>query len=252
MSSWRNRISPADPTNEQLRVTLFIGLGLLHIAAEILSAPPAFETALEAGDPERFRLLFAAEAARCWLVGHGTRTRPTPPAKTAPSPAPPRPRLEPRGAGAPLRRRARRPPGGYLMPGKGRRAPLPSASRPEPHPGDASRRAAPATAAPEWRRGPLRPRGALPGPRPRLPRGLHPGAGPGEAPRPPGSPAWPESRPRPSRDGGSARRRPAPSWRRSSWPAASPAPRSPSASSWTGRPRWSATWRSATASAIRR
>ncbi len=71
MSSWKDRISPADPTNEQLRVTLFIGLGLLHIAAEILSAPPAVETALEAGDPERFRLLFAAEAARCWLVGHG-------------------------------------------------------------------------------------------------------------------------------------------------------------------------------------
>ena len=71
MSSWKDRISPADPTNEQVRVTLFIGLGLLHIAAEIFSAPPAVETALEAGDPERFRLLFAAEATRCWLVGHG-------------------------------------------------------------------------------------------------------------------------------------------------------------------------------------
>ncbi len=71
MSSWKDRISPDDPTNEQLRVSLFIGLGLLHISAEILAAPPAVETVLEAGDPERFRLLSAAEAARCWLVGHG-------------------------------------------------------------------------------------------------------------------------------------------------------------------------------------
>ena len=71
MSSLKDRISPADPTNDQLRVTLFIGLGLLHISAEILSTLPAAETALDAGDPERFRLLFAGEAARCWLVGHG-------------------------------------------------------------------------------------------------------------------------------------------------------------------------------------
>jgi hypothetical protein len=71
MSSLKDRISPADPTNDQLRVTLFIGLGLLHISAEILSTLPDAETALEAGHPERFRLLFAGEAARCWLVGHG-------------------------------------------------------------------------------------------------------------------------------------------------------------------------------------
>jgi hypothetical protein len=71
MSSLTDRISPADPTNEQLRVSLLIGLGLLHIAAEILARAPGVETALEAGDRERFRLLFAAEAARCWIVGHG-------------------------------------------------------------------------------------------------------------------------------------------------------------------------------------
>ncbi len=71
MSSLTDRISPADPTNEQLRVSLLIGLGLLHIGAEILSRAPDVETALEAGDRERFRLLFAAEAAHCWVVGHG-------------------------------------------------------------------------------------------------------------------------------------------------------------------------------------
>ncbi len=71
MSSLRDRIAPADPTNDELRVTLSIGLGLLHLAAETLSCLPPAETGLEGGDRERFRILFAAEATRCWVVGHG-------------------------------------------------------------------------------------------------------------------------------------------------------------------------------------
>lgn len=76
MSSLKDRIAPADPTNDEVRVTLFTGLGLLHLAAEVLSSLPSAETALAADDPERFRLLFAAEAARCWIVGHGAEDSP--------------------------------------------------------------------------------------------------------------------------------------------------------------------------------
>ncbi|MFP3939021.1 MAG: hypothetical protein ACLF0P_01825 [Thermoanaerobaculia bacterium] len=71
MSSLRDRISPADPATSDLRVTLFTGLALLCKGAEVLSALPASEAALASGDPERFRLLSAGEAALGWLVGHG-------------------------------------------------------------------------------------------------------------------------------------------------------------------------------------
>jgi hypothetical protein len=71
MSSLKDRISPADPATPLLRVTLYTALALVCKGAEILSRLPALETALEAGDRERFRLLSAAEAALGWLVGQG-------------------------------------------------------------------------------------------------------------------------------------------------------------------------------------
>jgi len=72
MSSLTDRISPADPANPFLRVTLYTALALLCKGAEILSRLPALETALEARDRERFRLLSAAGAALGWLVGQGS------------------------------------------------------------------------------------------------------------------------------------------------------------------------------------
>jgi hypothetical protein len=71
MSSLKDRIAPADPPNPYLRVTLYTALSLLCKGADILSRLPATETALEAGDRERFQLLSAAEAALGWLVGQG-------------------------------------------------------------------------------------------------------------------------------------------------------------------------------------
>jgi hypothetical protein len=71
MSSLKDRISPADPANPVLRVTLYTALALLCKGAEIVSRLPALETALEAGDRERFRLLSAAGAALGWLLGQG-------------------------------------------------------------------------------------------------------------------------------------------------------------------------------------
>lgn len=71
MSSLKDRIAPADPSNPFLRVTLFTALSLVCKGAEILSRLPGIETALEARDRERFQLLSAAEAALAWLVGHG-------------------------------------------------------------------------------------------------------------------------------------------------------------------------------------
>ena len=69
MSSLMHRIAPADPANPVVRVSLYTGLSLLCKGAEILSRLPGVETALEAGDRERFQLLSAGEAALGWLVG---------------------------------------------------------------------------------------------------------------------------------------------------------------------------------------
>jgi hypothetical protein len=71
MSSLKDHLSPADPANPYLRVTLYTALSLLCKGAEVLSRLPAAEAALEAGDLERFRLLSAGEAALGWLVGQG-------------------------------------------------------------------------------------------------------------------------------------------------------------------------------------
>lgn len=71
MSSLKDRISPTDPSNPFLLVTLYTALSLVCKGAEILSRLPSIETALEDGDRERFQLLSAAEAALGWLVGHG-------------------------------------------------------------------------------------------------------------------------------------------------------------------------------------
>jgi hypothetical protein len=60
MSNSRNRIAPTDPTNEHLRVILHLALPLVRSAAEMLSAMPGTESAFEAHDRERFRLLSAS------------------------------------------------------------------------------------------------------------------------------------------------------------------------------------------------
>lgn len=76
MSSSKHRTLPADLTNESLRVALFTTLALFGAAAEILFSLPPAESTLEAGDQERFRLLSAADAARCALVGQGLEDMP--------------------------------------------------------------------------------------------------------------------------------------------------------------------------------
>ena len=79
MSSFQDRTAPADLTNENLRVALFTTLSLFTTAAEILFSLPAPESTFEDGDPERFRLLSSAEAARGALVGHGLTDTPEDP-----------------------------------------------------------------------------------------------------------------------------------------------------------------------------
>jgi hypothetical protein len=71
MSSLKDRIAPADPTNAQLRVILHLALPLVRSAAEMLSAAPGAELAFEDQDPEKFQLLSAVEALQGRLVGHG-------------------------------------------------------------------------------------------------------------------------------------------------------------------------------------
>jgi hypothetical protein len=71
MRSLKEHLSPAEPSNPYLRVTLYTALSLLCKGAQILSRLPAAETALPAGDLERFRLLSAADSALGWLVGQG-------------------------------------------------------------------------------------------------------------------------------------------------------------------------------------
>jgi hypothetical protein len=71
MSSLKDRIAPADPTNAQLRVILHLALPLVRSAAEIVAAVPGTESAFEAQDPERFHLVSAIEVLQGHLVGHG-------------------------------------------------------------------------------------------------------------------------------------------------------------------------------------
>ncbi|MFP3939030.1 MAG: hypothetical protein ACLF0P_01870 [Thermoanaerobaculia bacterium] len=69
MSSLSDGIAPAGPAHSDVRVTLLTALAHLCQGAELLSHLPAPETALPRGDPERFRLLSAGEAALGRLVG---------------------------------------------------------------------------------------------------------------------------------------------------------------------------------------
>ncbi len=59
-------------TAEDARTRVGIALSLLELAAEVLDKVPPPETALSRGDRELYRYLQAAEAAKSWLLGHGS------------------------------------------------------------------------------------------------------------------------------------------------------------------------------------
>ncbi len=68
-------------TAEDARMRVGVALSLLEVVAEVLEKVPPPEMALPLGDRELFRYLQAAEAARCWLVGHEEGDRADRPAR---------------------------------------------------------------------------------------------------------------------------------------------------------------------------
>jgi hypothetical protein len=57
-------------TAEEARIRVGTALSLLELAAQVLDELPPPETAFPPGDRQLHRYLAAAEAAKCWLVGH--------------------------------------------------------------------------------------------------------------------------------------------------------------------------------------